>query len=148
MSKLIVGVVPSSDAEHVKSVVLAAGLEPSRVKVLSAHIDDEDSPITFLQVADLAQHDVASSMTHGTGVLAGVGTSVPGLSDTRSLDAFSHPRVHNYFRGTALPRGAAEGYNDALAGGKCVVLYDCDIENSVAAQSAMERAGIIEVRVF
>ncbi len=149
-STLILGIVPTSDPSHVESLISEAeAVDASRLKVLSAQSGGGDSAIAFVQLAGLARNDLTGSMMRGTGVLSDFGgTSVPGLAGVASLDAFSHPSVRDYFSDTAVPRGEAEGYNDAIADGRCVVLYTCAPDDAHAAESALRAAGVLEVRAY
>ncbi len=146
---LVVGIVPSGDAQYVKSMIAAAAVDPANLKVLTSKPEYDESPFSFVRVASLADRDLAHAMTRGTGVLPDFGgTTVPGLGGRVSLAAFSHPRVRDYFADAAIPRGDAEGYNDAIAGGRYVIVYSCGRDDAPGARSALEAAGVIDVRVY
>jgi hypothetical protein len=148
-STIVVGIVPTCDPAYVAMLVDRAALDASRVRVLSTRPCDEESPIGFVHVADFLNTEFAGMLTRGTGVLDLGGTAVPGLRSLTSLDAFSHPRVREYLTDAAIPRGEAEGYNDAIADGRCVVLYTCGPEEDAAqARATMESIGALDVRAY
>jgi hypothetical protein len=149
---LIIGVISDCDPKRVESLAAATQISHDRLKLLTAQVmsDDEDCPISFIRVAEMTNNaSLADAMTRRTGVLPNFGgTTVPGLAALESLDAFSHARVHEYLRDSAVPAGAAEAYNDALADGRCVIMYTCSSENAARVQTAFEAAGVRDVRGY
>ncbi len=150
---VIVGVINNSEPQHVEQVVAAAGLDHSRLRVLTseeASPKHVGSPISFIHVWEaMGENSLADDMTRGTGVIPDFGgTRVPGIDeDGGGLGVFEHPEVLDHMAGIGLPRGDAERYNGAIEDGRCVVVYTCDGDAS-SAQAAMQKAGVQDVRVF
>ena len=98
----------------------------------------------------MEENSFADELTRGTGVIPDFGgTNVPGLDDEgASLGAFSHPDVLNFIGESDLPEVDAEEYSDAIADGRCVVVYNCDPSQADTVQSALKTAGVTEVKVY
>lgn len=149
---VVVGVIANCGPKHVEQTVASAGLDQSRVRVLTAQEESpehEESPISFIHVWDVMTSSFADDMTRGTGVLPDFGgTSVPGIgSEGGSLNAFVHPDVIDHLAGVGIPDHDAERYNDAIEDGRCVVIYTCD-GDAQKAQSAMQTAGLSDIHIF
>lgn len=152
-SRVVVGVINLCEPKHVEQTVSAAGLDKSRLRVLTSEEETAayvNSPISFIHVWEtMSENSLADDMTRGTGVIPDFGgTSVPGINDDGgSLGVFLHPDVLDHMDGVDIPSGDAERYNDAIEDGRCVVVYTCDGDASTA-QAAMQQAGVNDVKVF
>ncbi len=149
---LILGIIANSDPRRLESLVASTNISRDGLKVLTAHgtRDEEEASLSLVEVAESTEHEsFTGGLTRGTGVLPGFGgTGVPGLGMTASLEAFSHPRIQDYLGDATVPAGAAEGYNDAISDGRCVIVYRCTRESAPKTQAALEAAGVKDVRSY
>lgn len=152
--RLVIGIISNCEPSRVEQALAAAGVDRAGVKVLTTQASTPqhiNSSVSFVHVAETLNRDsMADAMTRHTGVIPDFGgTAVPGINDAgRSLGAFSHPEVLDYLGDSRVPGGAAEEYNDAIADGRCVVVYTCEADRAPAAQTALQGAGLSEVRLF
>lgn len=152
--RLVVGIISDCEPSHVEKALAAAGIDRANLKVLTAEEASPrytESPISFVHVAEaLAKDSFSDDLTRGTGVIPDFGgTNVPGLNDEdTSLGVFSHPDLIDYIGDSDLPGGDAEEYSDAIADGRCVIVYTCDPSQVDTVQSALKSAGITEVKAY
>lgn len=153
-NRVVVGIIGTCDPSRVAQTLSAMALDQSCLRVLTSESETaahEQAPVSFVHVAQAMGDTFADDMTRGTGVLPDFGgTAVPGIEDEGPrFDAFSHPDVMDYLAGTSLPPGDEEFYNEAIDDGRCVVVYNCADDATVAsARGAFEKAGLHDIRSF
>ena len=150
---IVVGVLGTCDPSQIERALSNSGVDRGRLRVLTAEDPSqahEQSWISFVHVAQLADESLNEEMMRGTGVLSDFGgMSVPGLDeDGGDFSVFDHPEVADYLAGTEIPVGDEEYYNEAIDDGRCVIICTCDDASCDATVQALQKAGLANIRTF
>jgi hypothetical protein len=153
VASLVVGIFPQSDPAALESALSAQQVDLSKVKVVGAQpSDDESGEIEFVDVIDeLNANERSDEMMQGVGVWDETGTSVPGLGGRQAtLGSFAHrdSPSKRYFASFAIPDDEVDNFGDALAEGRCVVLYPDAGASADAIAQAFRAAGLRNVRSY
>ncbi|MBV8345511.1 MAG: hypothetical protein JO190_11075 [Candidatus Eremiobacteraeota bacterium] len=152
---LVVGIFPQSDPKALASALSAQQIDLSKVKVVSggpASDETDSSPLEFIDVAtDMESNSLSDDMTHGMGIMGDSGgTSVPGIGGhQQSLESFTHrDATSRYLMGFAIPPDEVDNFDEAIAGGRAVVLYPGAGADAQAVATAFRAAGLRNVRSY
>ncbi|MDQ2992686.1 MAG: hypothetical protein M3R30_07715 [Candidatus Eremiobacteraeota bacterium] len=153
---IVTGIFPSCDPTAIQAALTTAGVDASKVKVVTKSEpseDHEESIMDFIYVAQAQEsNSFSDDMTHGTNLVADSGgTTVPGMhARLQDLRAFgTHGTVYNYLGTTDIPTDVAGNYNDAVDEGRCVAIYAmADGDSGEAIATSFRNAGFKNVRTF
>ncbi len=153
---IVTGIFPSCDPTAIQAALTTAGVDASKVKVVTKSEpseDHEESIMDFIYVAQAQEsNSFSDDMTHGTNLVADSGgTNVPGIGGRhQDLRAFGmHSTVYNYLGTTDIPTDVAGNYNDAIDEGRCVAIYAVtDGESGEAIATSFRSAGFKNVKTF
>ncbi len=152
-NRIVIGVLGTCDPSRIEGTIAASGIDRAQLRVLTAEDPTqahEDSPISFVHVAQMASESLEEDIMRGTGVLSDFGgTSVPGMDvGGDGFSVFDHPEVVDYLRGIEIPSGDEEYFNEAIDDGRCVVVCTCDGSACDATVQALQKAGLANVRTY
>ncbi len=152
-NRIVIGVLGTCDPSQIERTISASGIDRAQLRVLTAEDPTkahEESSISFVHVAEMANESLDEDIMRGTGVLADFGgTSVPGMqSDGGDFSVFDHPDVVDYLHGIDIPSGDEEYFNEAIDDGRCVVVCTCDGTACDATVQALQKAGLANVRTY
>ena len=152
---IVTGIFPSCDPTEIHAALTAAGVDASKVKVVTKSApsqDAEDSVMDFVYVAQAQDsNDFSDDITHGTNVIASSGgTGVPGIGGRhQDLRAFGvHGTTYNYLGDAGIPSDIVGNYNDAIDEGRCVGIFDATDADAGATAEAFRAAGFKNVKTF
>ena len=152
---LIVGIFPQSDPKALESALAAQQIDLSKVKVVSTEVpdDSESTSLEFVDVMnDMESNSFSDDMTRGMGIMGDSGgTGVPGIGGRQAtLDSFSSRGggSRGAFAAFAIPSDEVENFDQAVANGRAVVLYQDAGADAQTVVSAFRAAGLRNVRSY
>jgi len=150
--RIVIGVLGTCDPAKIENLLASSGIDRAQLRVLTAEDPTrahEESTVSFVHVAQMANASLDEEMMRGTGVLSDFGgASVPGINSQDGGSFFDHPEVVDYLAGTEIPAGDEEYFNEAIDDGRCVVVCTCDGPSCDATVQALQKAGLDNVRTF
>lgn len=150
---LVIGIFPDLDAKALEDALTAQQIDTSKIKVVSGGMEEADeSGLHFIDVlVDEDSNSLADDMTRGTGILADSGTSVPGLTSAParldSIEAREDDTEH-YLADYPVPDDEVENFDEAIAEGRAVVLYQDPGADAQKIAAAFKAAGLHNVRAY
>lgn len=150
--RLTIGIFPSADPESLSQAIgTQSALDANQLRVVTSSAPSRahaDAPFDFIHVA-AAQNDnsLSDTMTHGVGIMSDSGgTTVPGIGgSTASFSAFASVAAADYLAELGIPDDEVDNFNDAISGGRSVVVYP-SADGNVA--EALRAAGLLHVRTY
>jgi hypothetical protein len=153
VATLVVGIFPQSDPAALESALSGQQIDLTKVKVVGAQpSDDESSDLEFVDVIEeLNANERSDEMMQGVGVWDETGTGVPGLGGRQAtLESFTHrdSPSKRYFAAFDIPADEVDNFGDAVAEGRCVVLYPDAGTGADTIAQAFRAAGLRNVRSY